>query len=181
VTVSISIDGLPEVKRRIEGLTGRQMQNKLRRAVRAGAKPMQASLKVMAAAQPTGKLPHTFKRVPAAKVSASARRGGQIVASVKPKSALFNIFEPGAEAHEIGGGAETRTGKDGRTRKVRGGRRTSGMLAGPSGIRGRSKDFFVRGAVKHPGMKARPIRVRAFDAGKPLAKMAIASVLLEAD
>jgi hypothetical protein len=166
MSISIKIDGLPEAMRRVEGLTGRQMQNKLRRAVRAGAKPMQASLKAAAAAQPTGNLPKTFTKVPAAKVSASMRRGGQVVASVKPKSPLFNIFEPGAGAHEIAPGARGRA---------------VGGLSGAAGVRGRKRAFYARGAVRHPGMRARPIRPTAFAAGKPAAQLAIARVLLESD
>jgi hypothetical protein len=188
VSVTVSIDGLPEAKRRLEGLTGRQMQAKLKRAVRAGAKPMQASLKAAAASQPNGHLPHTFKRVPAAKVSASMRRGGEIVASVKPKSALWNIFEPGAEEHEIEAGIRGRnSARASRPSGTVGGLNFNvtfagvPVLAGRGGKRWRKRGFFARGKVKHPGMSSRSIRRVAFAAGKPAAQLAIARVLLEAD
>jgi hypothetical protein len=186
MSVAIEIEGIPGAKKMVEGLTGRQMQNRMRRAVRAGGKVMQGTLKAAAATEPTGNVPASFKKVRAPKVSASLRRGGDIVSSVKPDSPLYNIFEPGAGGHEIGGGAAFRPGSGGRTRKVRGGRRTGGRLAGPAGGRtwddgGRKRPgaFFARGEVHHPGMAARPLRPTAFAAGEGPARDAIARVLFE--
>jgi hypothetical protein len=162
--VTVEIDGIARAIKMCDWYTNRELHNRMRRAVRAGGKEMQAALKVAAAEEPTGNLPDSFKKVLAPKVSASARRGGDIVATVRPKSPLFNIFEPGAGQHEI----------------------DAPLLAGPAGDgswsaagRKRSGEFFAHGSVRHPGMKARPIRPTAFAAGRRPAEDAIAKVLFE--
>jgi hypothetical protein len=172
--VSIEVEGMDGVRRMLapwvsgtgpNASAARALHNRLRRAVRAGAKPFQAGLKAAAVAEPTGNVPNSFRKVPAAKVSASMRRGGEIVAKVKPKSPLFNVFEPGAGGHDI----------------------TGPFLGGPAGAqehwsqagRKRAKGFAAHGTVHHPGMKARPLRPTAFAAGKGPALMAIARVLFE--
>lgn len=160
----VAIQGADDVKRMLDHFAGRVLQNRLRRAVRAGAKPFQAGLKSAASSEPTGNIPDSFRKVPAAKVSASARRGGDIVAKVRPKSPLFNVFEPGAEAHDIEGG----------------------LLAGPAGPGGWSQagrkrrgPFGARGRVHHPGMKARPIMPTAFSSKLGAAQRAAAAVIFE--
>jgi hypothetical protein len=160
----VRVEGVARVDRMLDWYSDRQLFNRLRRAVRAGGKPFQASLKAAAASEPTGNLPESFRKVPAPKVSASQRRGGDIVAKVRPKSPLFSIFEPGAEAHDIEGS----------------------LLGGPAGEgswsqegRNRGRAFTARGRVRHPGFKARPIRPIAFDAGKDASRRAVASVIFE--
>jgi len=160
----VAIQGGDKVRRMLDGFTGQKLQNRLRRAIRAGAKPFQAGLKAAASSEPTGNLPHSFTKVPAAKVSASRRRGGTIVGRVRPKSPLFNIFEPGAGAHEISGA----------------------VLGGPSGSGGwtaagrkRRGAFVAHGRVRHPGMKARPILPTAFSSRVRDAQQEVARVLFE--
>jgi hypothetical protein len=162
VSVSIEIDGIPEAQRKVSWYSDKELFNRLRRSVRAGGKVMQGTLKAAAASEPTGNVPDTFRKVLAPKVSASRRRGGEIVASVRPKSPLFNIFEPGAGAHEIEGPLLTNFEQ----------RRTWGPES-------KSGPFFARGRVRHPGFRKRPIAPTAFAAGKPGAQMAIARILFE--
>lgn len=155
--------GGPAVRRMLGKYEGSALQNRLRRAVRAGAKPFQVALQSAAASDPTGNVPESFRKVRAAKVST---RGGftgrDIVARVRPESPLFNIFEPGAQAHDIEGP----------------------MMAGPEGAGGwtsegrkRPAPFGARGRVRHPGMAARPILPTAFGRGTAAAKMAVATAL----
>lgn len=159
---TVTVTGGDNVRHMLDGFSGQKLQNRLRRSLRAGAKPFQAGLKAEAASEPTGNLPHSFVKVPAAKVSASRRRGGTVVARVRPKSPLFNIFEPGAGPHEI----------------------TGGLMGGPGGTgtwtsegRKRRGRFAARGRVHHPGMKARPILPSAFGARVDDARREVARVL----
>lgn len=185
---SVVITGADQILEVLEQLDGKDRQNLERRAIRAAAKPFQAAFKQVAASHQSV-VPASFLKVPAAKVSASMRRGGTIAATVRPKSPLFNIFEPGASGHSIGGGVE-RQARAGGLRKneqvrVRGGRRTSRMLAGPAGKatwddagRKRKGAFFARGPVHHPGMSARPLTPTAFALGEPAAMEAFTAVIL---
>lgn len=164
---TLEVTGGDDVRRMLDRHTGREAHNRLRRAVRAGSKEFQQGLKDAAASEPTGNVPASFKKVPAPKISASTRRGGEIVGKVRPKSPLFNIFEPGAGHHEIVGASV-------------------GAMGGPAGGdtwtaegRKRPRAFSARGRVRHPGMKARPIMPTAFGAKKQSARVKIASVLFE--
>lgn len=161
---NVEVRGADKVIRMLSWYDGRELHNRLRRAVRAAAKPIQGGLKSAAASEPTGNVPDTFTKVPAAKVSSSARLGGDIVARIRPKSPLFNIFEPGADAHEIAPGAKGRM---------------VGGLSGPGGQRWRGRSFYARGRVRHPGMKARPIAPTAFASKRRSAEEAAARVLFE--
>jgi hypothetical protein len=187
-----AVEGGDEVRRMIDRYQGREMQNALRRAVRAGGKVMQASLKVAAAAEPSGNVPDSFKKVPAPKVSTRGGISGRdIVAKVRPKSPLFNIFEPGAEPHDIAPGKVHREhsvrGKKGRYAGPGAVTRTGpGFLAGPAADsqgswdpvgRKRGGGFFARRTVHHPGMSSREILPSAFQAGRTAAQLAIAEAL----
>ena len=162
----IRVTGAPAIERRLDELAGPGLANRLRRGVRAGAKPFQAALKEVAA---ESDVPRSFQKVPAAKVSTHGGASGRdVVARVRPKSPLFNIFEPGAKGHTI---APRRTGR----------------LGGPAGGsswdatgRKRSADFFSAGPVEHPGMAARPILPQAFARGQAAAMDAFASVVFGA-
>lgn len=152
------------VKRMLTWYTSPKLHNRMRRAVYAGAKPFQAGLKEAAASEPTGNVPQSFRRVLRPKVSASSRRGGDIVAKVRPASPLFNVFEPGAEAHDIEGS----------------------VLGGPAGGsswssegRKRGRAMAARGRVHHPGFKARPLMPTAFAAKRDDSRQEIARVLFE--
>jgi hypothetical protein len=164
----IHLEGLPAVRKMVAELTGRQFQNRMRKAVRAGAKPFQGELKAEAASHHGGSenLPASFTKVPAAKTSTrgGSVAGGQVEAYVRPSSPLFNVFEPGAGAHEIAPHGS--------------------RLAGPAGGRGwsaqgrkRGGAFFARGAVRHPGMAARPILPSSFAAKVGAAETAVARAI----
>ena len=153
---TLDLRGLPETRAMLEQFAGRELVNRLRRAVRAGGNEFKDELAATAAAEPTGNLPRTFAKV-RVRVSTSARRGGVPTAIVRPVSPLFNIFEPGAGAHTIAGGA----------------------LSGAGGQRWRGKDFFARGRVAHPGFQARPILPTAFASGEDDAATAASRKLFE--
>jgi hypothetical protein len=160
---AIHLEGLPQVRKMIDSVSGRELQNRQRRAVRAAAKPMQAALKVQAA---TPGHPRSFTKVPAAKVTTRGGTSGRDVeARVRPKSPLFNIFEPGAGSHTI------------KPRRKK-------ALGGPAGGSGWSAEgrkrpaaFFARGPVSHPGFAARPILPAAFAAGEAAAMTAFEQAL----
>jgi hypothetical protein len=182
----VHLEGLPQVRKMLDQFEGQELQNKMRVAVRAGLKPFQ---KTLAFEGDTPGHPHSFTKVPAGKVTTRGGASGrEIEGYVRPKSPLFNIFEPGASSHTIGGGTERQARSGGLTkgvlRKVRGGRRTSGMLSGPQGSaswdpggRKRKASFFAKGPVTHPGMRARPILPAAFAAGEQAATDAIAKAI----
>lgn len=153
---TLDLRGLPETKAMLEQFAGRNLVNRVRRAVRAGGNVFKRGLSQTAGSEPTGNLPATFADV-GLKVSSSMRRGGIPTASVRPKSPLFNIFEPGAGAHEIPGA----------------------LLAGPAGDRWRPRSFVARGGVRHPGMAARPILPTAFAEHEDAAASAASKKLFE--
>lgn len=159
-TIVVDVRGAPQVKAMLDRFSAGALRNRLRRVVRAGANAFKIGIQAAAASDPTGNVPESFGVVRAPKVSAHA--GQDIVAKIRPKSPLFNIFEPGAGAHEIGGG----------------------LMAGPAGTGGwtakgrkRPGGFAAHGPVRHPGFAARPILPTAFDSRKDEA-MHAASVAL---
>lgn len=177
--VELRWEGLEETRALIRSMSDRELANRLRRGVYAGAKVFQAALKVEAAAEPSGNLPHSFTKVRAPRRSTS---GGAFWAWTRPVSPLFNIFEPGARPHQIAPGHEYHerariTRGPGRGRftsgkisRVGGGRR-GGMpvMMGPKGSdtwdqkgRKRGARFFATHPVRHPGMFGRPILEAAF-------------------
>lgn len=151
---TLDLRGLPETKAMLEQFAGRELVNRMRRAVRAAGNEFKEELADVAAEEPTGNLPDTFRKV-RVKISTSARRGGVPTAIVRPVSPLFNIFEPGAGSHEISGG----------------------LMGGPAGDRWRPGAFAASGTVRHPGMKARPILPAAFAGGEDEASDAAAEAL----
>jgi hypothetical protein len=159
----LAIKGQADVLRALDELDGRERQNALRRGVRAAAKPFQAALKEVAA---TADVPRSFINVPAAKVSTRGGSSGrEVEARVRPRSPLFNIFEPGAREHPIAP-------------------RRAAALSGPADAGGwdakgrkRRAPFFSRDGVRHPGMAARPILPAAFAAGVTRAEDALAAAI----
>ncbi len=188
--VEYHVEGMPEVRRMLAQFEGRQLQNKMLKAVRRGAKPFQSTLKATAAAEPTGNVPASFQKVRAPKVSTRGGASGRdIEAYVRPRSPLFNIFQPGATAHTIAPN-EFVTGRPGRRGGIhldRHGRevgRRKAALAGPPGEatwtptgRKRGARFFSRRPVRHPGMAPRDILSPAFRAGERAATDAIADAI----
>lgn len=176
MTEYVHLEGLPQVEKLLAQYQGQPLQNKMRQAVRAGAKPLQQQLKFEG---DTPGHPHSFTNVPAAKITTHGGSGRQVEAYVRPKSPLFNIFEPGAHAHAIAPGSSV-TGRAGR----HGGAARKAALAGPAGSgswdakgRKRKAAFFSAGPVQHPGMSARPILPAAFEAAAPAAEDAIAQAI----
>lgn len=89
----VDIRGLPETKDLLDSLSGNQLQNRVRRGTRAGAKVMRAELRKQASG---GQFPKSFRK--------TATRGHRtpVGTSVGPTSPLLNIFEGGATRHPIG-------------------------------------------------------------------------------
>lgn len=157
----ITVSGVDAVQKALEELDGRDRQNALRRGIRAATKPFISAMKDVAA---SSDVPRSFQRIPAAKVSTQRGAGGRDVgATVKPKTALINIFEPGAGEHEIAG--DFLFGQAGASSWDPAGRK-------------RPDTFAARGSVRHPGMKARPIVPRSFSMGEAAASKALADAIL---
>jgi hypothetical protein len=187
----VHLEGLPQVRKMLDQFEGQQLQNKMRVAVRAGLKPFQ---KTLAFEGDTPGHPHSFTKVPAGKVTTRGGASGrEIEGYVRPKSPLFNIFEPGAKGHTITPGSRmgnssrpsrptaTKAGPNFNVR--RGGKP---ILAGPAGSgswdntgRKRKGAFFTTAPVHHPGMRARPILPAAFAAGEAAATDAIAKAIFQ--
>jgi len=85
------------------------------------------------------------------------RHRNPIGLAIRPVSPLLSIFEAGARPHEI----------------------SAPVMAGKAGDRWRSRDFFARGDVRHPGMKARPILAPVLEATAEAAERAFTDKLLE--
>ena len=171
--MSVTVLGLHEAEKLLDGYQGRDLQNAERRAVRAAANAFKPE--IIAAAQArhgsgTGNVPASFAKVRAPKVSTHGGASGRDVeASIRPRSPLFNIFEPGARPHRIAP-------------------RHKHELAGPDGSGGWTKagrkrrgGFYARGPVSHPGMSARPILPTAFEAGAGRAEDAAANAIFGTD
>lgn len=183
------IEGIPGALRALDELAPKDRSNAMRRAVRAGLKPMQQQLKFEG---DTPGHPHSFTKVPAGKVSTRGGASGrEIYGYVRPGSPLFNIFEPGAGAHTIRPGVRLQnTSRPSRPAGTMGGLnynvRKAGVpiLGGPAGSgswteKGRKRDtaFFSSKPVRHPGMRARPILAAAFNAALGPAEDAIANAI----
>lgn len=182
---TLDLRGLPETKAMLEQFVGRELVNRMRRAVRAGGNEFKSELADTAASEPTGNLPKTFQKV-RVRVSSSMRRGGVPTAIVRPASPLFNIFEPGAQAHRITPGIRLRnSARPSRPSGTSGGanfnvtRRGRPVLGGPAGARWRGAAFFSLTEVRHPGMQARPILPTAFASGEDDAARAASRKLFE--
>ena len=151
--ISVSLEGLPEVKRLLDQFEGRQLNNRTRRALRAGAKAFRTEMRKQARSRTD--LPKTFAK------TRTRNHRNPLGVSVSPQSPLSNIFEGGARRHTISSGGG------------------SGILAGPASTRSRSDAFFARGSVSHPGMAARPFIGPVFDASQRDAEDDFGRVLFE--
>lgn len=141
----LDLRGLPEVQRMLGQVQGAKLNNRVRRALTAGSKPIRQEMRRQGA-RPG--FPRTFRKIP--KV---ARHRNPLGISVSPWSPLWNIFEHGAKAHDIG--------------------RPGQLLYNPAA------PFVARGPVHHPGMAARPLVVPVFDASESQAGDAFEAKLLE--
>lgn len=161
----LDIRGLPAAEKMLDEFSDRELSNKMRRAVRAGIAPFRAEMRIVAT-EP--QYPRSFRKTKTKTTTRGGASGRGIEAYVRPSSPLFNIFEPGAGSHEI----------------APKGSRSGGVLAGPEGGaswdpggRKRPGAFFARGAVRHPGMAARPLLARVFAAADPRAEDAVAAAI----
>ena len=150
-TITVTLEGLPEVRELLDRFHGRQLSNRMRRALRAGAKEFRTEMRNQARSR--SDLPKTF-----AKTRTRAHRT-PLGVSVSPQSPLSSIFEGGAKPHTI--------------------RPASGFLVGKAGDRSRTRAFFARGPVRHPGMAARPFIAPVFDASEDRAEDSFGRVIFE--
>ncbi len=177
------IEGIPGALRALDELAPKDRSNAMRRAVRAGLQPMRRQLQFEG---DTPGHPHSFTKVPPPRISTRGGASGrEIEGYVRPKSPLFNIFEPGAKAHTITPGEKGfNSYRPSRPYPTKARKSGKAALAGPAGGsawtnegRKRPAAFFSRSAVRHPGMAARPILPAAFAAAVGPAEDAIANAI----
>lgn len=174
MTVRIVVRGTREARKLCESLSGKELQNRTRRATRAGAAVFRR--KVRSEAKRRSDIPDSFAR--------TKTRGHRtpVGTSTGPTSPLLNIFEPGAGAHVIAPGWEgTGMASRGPGRPVpRTGSFTGKLLlSGKAGDRWRSRDFVASGPVTHPGMAARPFVDPIFESEKDEASETAMDTFLE--
>lgn len=150
----VSLRGTKEARELLDSLSGKELQNRTRRATRKGAAIFRAE--VRSEARSRSDIPNSFAK--------TATRGHRtpVGTSIGPTSPLLNIFEEGAGAHTIAPGA-----KSGKL-----------VLSGKAGDRWRSQDFVASDPVSHPGMGARPLIGPIFDAKEEEASNAAMDELL---
>ena len=91
--IDFDVRGAAETKAMLAEFQGQKLQNRTRRALRAGAKVMREGLRDEARSR--GDLPKSFRK--------TRTRGHRnpVGVSVSPSSSLSNIFEGGADPHTI--------------------------------------------------------------------------------
>jgi hypothetical protein len=95
--------GLPEVEEMLEQFQGRELNNRTRRAVRAGAAEFRDEMR--SEGRSRSDLPKTFSK------TRTRNHRNPIGTSVSPKSALSSIFEHGAKPHTIPGSGSSGFGR----------------------------------------------------------------------
>lgn len=158
----LDIRGLPETQKMLDEFSDREIQNKLRRAARAGIAEFRTDLRAVAR---SGDYPRSFSKTKTKTTTRGGASGHDIEAYVRPSSPLFNIFEPGAGEHEIA----PRRGLVLAAHEGEGSWTSEGRKRGAA--------FFARGPVSHPGMKARPILPVAFARGLSRAETSVANAI----
>lgn len=90
--ITVDLRGLPEVNEMLAQFEGQKLQNRTRKALRAGVKALRGPLRAKAA---SGRFPRKFKK--------TRTRGHRnpVGVSVSPASPLSTIFEHGAKPHGI--------------------------------------------------------------------------------
>lgn len=141
--LTVSLRGGKEARKMLDSLSGRELQNRVRRGSRRGAAIFRAEVRSRAG---SGGIPRSFKK--------TATRGHRtpVGTSTGPTSPLLNIFEVGAGRHEIAPGKLAASGN----RPM--------LLSGRAGEHYRSSDFAASMPVSHPGMGARPLIAPVFAA-----------------
>jgi hypothetical protein len=142
--VTVSLRGTKEARQLLDSLSGRELQNRVRRGTRAGAKVFRE--KVRAEARSRADIPDSFAK--------TATKGHRmpVGTSTGPTSPLLNIFEGGAGQHPIYPHRH-RFLSNFSARRQAADRATGGV-------------FFAYGPVTHPGMSARPLIGPVFDANE---------------
>lgn len=141
----MDLRGMPEVQKMLAEVDGAKLNNRTRRALRAGVKPIREELRRRGSAPG---FPRKFRS------TRTRAHRNPLGVSVSPTSPLSSIFEHGAAVHEVA---------------PRHGRALANEAVG----------FFAQGAVSHPGMRARPLVVPAFNAAEPAAERAFTAVLFD--
>lgn len=122
IRIDYDVRGLPEAQKLLEQFQGGPLNNRMRRALRAGAKVFRVALRAEALRRTD--LPRTF-----AKTRTRSHRY-PLAVSVSPQSPLSTIFEHGAESHDEGGAGQLLANK-GAGFIARGPVHHPGMLARP--------------------------------------------------
>ena len=92
MSITVDVQVLPEVQEMLAQFTGGKLNNRVRRAARAGIKPIREEMRRKGG---TGGFPRRFKK--------TRTRGHRnpVGVSVSPQSPLSTIFEHGAKNHSI--------------------------------------------------------------------------------
>jgi hypothetical protein len=156
-TVVVDVRGLPECKRMLDQVQGRELNNRMRRSLRRGAKVFRE--KIRGEARSRSDIPRSF-----AKTRTRPHRN-PLGVSVSPQSPLSTIFEHGARGHTIGSAGQilANTTVD-----------RVGHAVGSG-----SRPFFAHAPVQHPGMAARPVIAPAFEKGDREATKAMGDELFK--
>jgi hypothetical protein len=169
MSVHVRLEGMTKVKAMLGRYDDQAMQNRVRKAARAGIAVFRPALRAEAAsrfgASGDAHVPASFRKTKTRTSTRGGASGRDIVASVRPSSPLFNIFEPGASPHTIA---------------PRGGKGLGGP-AGPGGWtsegRKRPRRFGSRRAVQHPGMSSRAMLPGVFAEHLSRAEDAVAAAI----
>lgn len=133
----VTVTGTKEARHLVASLSGRELQNRSMRGFRAGSKVFRTAYR--SEVKSRSDLPGTFAK------TKTRQHRTPLGVSVGPSSPLINIFEGGADSHEIAPGGQM---------SVTGHRAM--LLAGPAGDRWRTRPMLASEPVTHPGMGARP-------------------------
>ena len=155
--ITVDVRGLPEARKLLEQVQGRELNNRMRRSLRRGAKVMREKLRDEARSR--SDLPKSFRK------TRTRPHRNPLGVSVSPSSSLSNIFEHGARVHPIAPKARGILSNF-NARRAAADRATGGL-------------FFARGPVSHPGMAARPFIGPVFDAAEHPASEAMADELFK--
>lgn len=92
MSVHLDLQGLPEVQKLLAEFEGGKLNNRTRRALRAGAAEFRGPMRTKAS---SGRFPRKFKR------TRTRAHRNPLGVSVSPGSPLSTIFEHGAKPHAI--------------------------------------------------------------------------------
>jgi hypothetical protein len=90
--ISIEVRGVPEAQKMLEQLTGQPLQNRVRRALRAGLAPMRKAYRSQAK---SGRYPRRFR------ATRTRNHRNPLGVSLAPQSPLGPVFDHGARPHAI--------------------------------------------------------------------------------